>query len=92
MLGFGLLWPTVLGVAGPDQSMRVFAFIALLAMQAYVLAGIWFDSYLLAIGLVVSVLILVGLFVFPSVFWLWFAIFCGGPTVLSGFVVRYLWR
>ncbi len=92
ILGFGLIWPSALGVTGPNESMRVFAFIALLVMQAYVLAGIWFDNYLLAIGLAVSGLILLGLFVFPGIFWLWFAVFCGGSVVLSGFVVRYLWR
>lgn len=92
LLGFGLLWPLVLGIAhGPGAGIRMFAFIALLVMQVYVLAGIWFDNYLLAIGLVVAVLILIGLFVFPGFFWLWFAIFCGGPVFLSGFVVRYLW-
>ncbi len=92
-LGFGFLWPVVL--MGSDHSpneARSFAFICLLVMQIYVLAGIWFDNYLLFIGLLVSALILIGLFFFADVFWLWFAAFCGGPIFLSGFVVRYLWR
>ena len=93
LLEFGALWPFVLGVGGgPSADIRVFAFIALLVMQLYVLAGIWFDNYLLAIGLGVSALILTGLFVFPQIFWLWFAICCGGPVVLSGFIVRFWWR
>lgn len=93
LLGFGILWPLILGgFAGPGPNIRAFAFFALLVMQIYVLAGIWFDNYLLAIGLIVSALILVGLFVFPAFFWLWFAVFCGAPVVLSGFIVRYLWR
>jgi hypothetical protein len=93
MLVFGLLWPVILGGPRPPSAdIRLFAFIALLAMQVYVLAGIWFDSYLLTIGLVVSVLILIGLFVFPQIFWVWFAIFCGGPVVLYGFLVRFWWR
>lgn len=93
LLGFGLFWPLILGgFGGPDPNIRAFAFFALLVMQVYVLAGIWFDNYLLAIGLIVSALILTGLFVFPGTFWLWFAAFCGGPVVLSGFIVRYLWR
>ena len=90
---FGLLWPVILGAfREPSDDIRIFAFFALLAMQIYVLAGIWFDNYLLAIGLIVSALILTGLFVFPHIFWLWFAIFCGGPVVLSGFLVRFFWR
>ena len=93
ILVFGLLSPLTLGGSdGPDAGIRYFGFFALLVMQAYVLAGIWFDNYLLVIGLIVSALILTGLFVFPGSFWLWFAIFCGGPVFLSGFVVRYLWR
>ena len=93
LLAFGLLWPLVLGIAGaPSADIRIFAFFALLVMQLYVLAGIWFDSYLLVIGLGVSALILTGLFAFPEIFWLWFAICCGGPVVLSGFVVRFWWR
>jgi hypothetical protein len=93
ILGFGILWPFVLGGAGysPDES-RNFAFICLLIMQVYVLAGIWFDNYLLFIGLLVSALILIGLFCFADIFWLWFAVLCGGPVFLSGFVVRYAWR
>ena len=93
LLGFGTLWPFVLGVGDtPSADIRIFAFIALLVMQLYVLAGIWFDNYLLAIGLTVSALILTGLFAFPGIFWLWFAICCGGPVVLSGFIVRFWWR
>ena len=42
--------------------------------------------------LVSIAVLLIGLFVFPQLFWLWFAIFCGGPVLLSGFVVRFAWR
>jgi hypothetical protein len=92
VVGFGVVWGAIFGVFRPPvEDVRLFAFIALLVMQLYVLAGIWFDNYLLAIGLLVSVLILVGLFVVPEIFWLWFAIFCGGPVLLSGFLVRF-WR
>lgn len=90
---FGLIWPLILGGSRePFRDVRIFAFFALLVMQIYVLAGIWFDNYLLGIGLSISALILVGLFAFPHIFWLWFAIFCGGPVVLSGFLVRFWWH
>ena len=93
LIVFGLLSPVVTGASmAPVNHARAFAFFALLAMQVYVLAGIWFDNYLLVIGVAVSALILIGLFVFPQTFWLWFAIFCGGPVLLSGFVVRFAWR
>ena len=93
LLAFGALWPFVLGLGdSPSANIRIFAFFALLVMQLYVLAGIWFDNFLLAIGLGVSALILTGLFAFPEIFWLWFAVCCGGPVVLSGFIVRFWWR
>ncbi len=93
LLVFASLWPFLFGgFHGPQADIRSFAFFSLVVMQVYVLAGIWFDNYLLIVGLVVSVLILVGVFVFPEIFWLWFALCCGVPIVLSGFVVRYLWR
>lgn len=93
LLAFGALWPFVLGIsASPSTDIRLFAFGTLLVMQLYVLAGIWFDNFLLAIGLGVSVLIVTGLLAFPHIFWLWFAICCGGPVVLSGFIVRFWWR
>lgn len=90
---FGLLSPVVSGAFDPPVNhARIFALVALLAMHVYVLAGIWFDNYLLIIGIVVSALILIGLFFFPHIFWLWFAIFCGIPVLLSGFLVRFAWR
>ena len=93
VLAFGFLWPVVLGGFGhPPNDIRSFAFVCLLVMQIYVLAGIWFDNYLLIIGLLVSALIVIGLCFFPGIFWIWFAIFCGGPIFLSGFLVRYGWR
>jgi hypothetical protein len=93
LLAFGALWPFVLGLGdSPSANIRIFAFFALLVMQLYVLAGIWFDNFLLALGLGVSALILTGLFAFPEIFWLWFAVCCGGPVVLSGFIVRFWWR
>ena len=88
---FGLfVWPFVLGL--PRSNEVIFAYLALLCMQAYVVAGLWMDSYLFWTGLVVSALILVGLLLFPAVFWLWFAIFGGGTLILTGFYVRYFWR
>ena len=93
ILGFGILWPVVLNGSGhPPNDIGTFAFICLLVMQIYVLSGIWFDNYLLFIGLLVSALIVIGVLFFAHIFWIWFAVFCGGPVFLSGFVVRYAWR
>jgi len=89
-LGFGLGWVAVLG--GAPSAKHLFAFIGLLVAQAYVIAGLWFDTYLLKLGLVVAATVLLGLFVFPAYFWIWIAVFGGGTLVASGFYVRYWMR
>ena len=87
---FALIFPVVLGARPALRSL--YAYTCLIVMQAYVVAGLWTDSYLLWIGIIVSALILVGLFLFPAVFWIWMAVFGGGSLVATGFYVRYFWR
>ncbi len=88
--GFALVAPLVLH---PQVDARaVFAYIGLIAMLCHVIAGIWFDRYLLWLGLAIAGLILVGLFVFPGFFWWWIAVFGGGTMILTGVYVRYFWN
>jgi hypothetical protein len=87
---FAFVWPLVLGL--PPNPKVVFAYFGLVAMFYYVVAGIWFDMYLLWVGLVVSGLIVAGLLFFPAIFWWWIAIVCGGTLVGTGFYVRFFWR
>lgn len=90
LLVFALVFPFVL-ITQPEPK-AIYAYICLVAMQAYVVAGLWTDTYLLWLGLAITALILVGLFVFPAVFWLWMAAFSGGSLLVSGFYVRRYWR
>jgi hypothetical protein len=94
LIVFGyFVWPIVLGSPHrSDAFIRLSAYYALVPMQAYILAGIWFDSYLLWIGAMISCSILLGLFVFSAIFWLWFGAFAAIPLILSGFYVRYFMR
>ena len=87
---FALLAPVILHPQADERA--IFAYIGLVAMLDYVIAGIWFDVYLLWLGLAVAALILVGLFVFPAFFWWWVAVFGGGTLILTGVYVRYFWR
>ena len=87
---FAVLWPLVLRAQVNDRT--VFAYAGLVAMLCYVIAGIWFDTYLLWLGLVITALILVGLFCFAAFFWWWIAIFGGGTLIITGFYIRYFWR
>ena len=96
LMGFGyVVWPSVLwplvftSPESPDTFIRLFAYYSLIWMQAYILAGIWFDSILLWIGTSISCLILLGVFFFSAFFWFWFAAFAAVPLILSGFYVRY---
>lgn len=87
---FAVVFPIVL--RAPLDARTYYAYCCLVAMQTYVVAGIWTDTYLLWVGLLVTALILIGLFLFPALFWIWMAVFGGGTLVLTGFYVRHFWR
>ena len=87
---FAFLFPIVLHA--PLHARNLYAFCCLVAMQTYIIAGLWTDTYLLWVGIIVTALILCGVFVFPGIFWLWMAVFGGGTLVLTGFYVRHFWR
>jgi hypothetical protein len=90
LLGFAALFPFVLGVQPTVRG--VYAYVCLVAMQAYIVAGLWTDTYLLWAGLLITALVLAGVFLFPGIFWLWMAVFGGGTLIATGFYVRYFWR
>lgn len=87
---FSLLWIPILRPVPTVE--RLFAYLSLICAQAYIIAGIWFDSYLAWLGLILAVLLLTGFFFFLPIFWIWVAIFGGGSLILGGFYVRYFWR
>ncbi|MEY3774118.1 MAG: hypothetical protein RLZZ129_898 [Verrucomicrobiota bacterium] len=87
---FGLIWPLVLRPV-PSNEM-IFAYIGLLVAQLYIVAGLWFDVYLLWLGLILAVLLLTGLAFFLPIFWIWVAVFGGGALIGGGCYVRYGWR
>ncbi len=90
LLGFGyLVWPIFFG--GLSSYKAGFGYSTLLWMQLYIVAGIWFDNYLLWVGLAVSALVVAGFLLVPGLFWA-LTILCGAVLVGSGFYVRYFWR
>jgi hypothetical protein len=91
LLCFAALAPFVLRPAAVTPELS-FAYIGLVVSQSYVLAGVWFDTYMAWFGVLVAALILIGLFVFTAHFWLWIAVGVGGAFLLAGFYVRYFWR
>lgn len=93
IVAFGALFPFLLHPHGPvDGGKALYAYACLIAMQAYVVAGLWTDRYLLWVGLIVTGFILIGYFLLPGIFWWWMAGFGGGTLFLTGFYVRLCWR
>ena len=90
LIVFGGVFLIVLRVL-PDMK-TLYAYICLLVMQSYVIGGIWADTYLMWVGLIISALIIVGLLWFTSFFWIWMAVFGGGALIATGYYVRDYWR
>lgn len=90
LVAFSVVFPLVLHAPAAPKS--IYAYTCLVVMQCYVVGGIWTDTYVLRLGILVSALILVGYFFFPGIFWLWMAGCGGGSLLLSGFYVRHFWR
>ncbi len=88
VIAFAIIAPALLMRTAPDGK-ALFAYGGLAAMLCYVIAGIWFDTYLLRLGAAMAALILIGLFCFPAVFWWWIAVFGGGPLLVAGCPIRY---
>lgn len=87
---FSLLWLAILRPVPTTE--RLFVFLSLICAQVYIIAGIWFDSYLAWLGFILAVLLMVGFFFFLPIFWIWIAVCGGGSLILGGFYVRYFWR
>lgn len=88
LFGYGV-WPVFTG--GFHTYKAAFGYGTLLWMQLYVVAGIWFDNYLLWVGILATVLILGGFLLVPAFFW-GLTLLAGATLFGSGFYVRFFWR
>lgn len=83
---FGLLCSTVFGHFGPRE---MGAFWPIYFMLFYCVAGLWFGSAFLAIGLGITVLTLTGYFLVTGATFLWWmAAVNGGGLILGGLWMR----
>jgi len=83
---FGLLCSVVLGHFGWRE---MATFWPVYAMLFYVLAGLWFGRALVAIGLAIAVLTLIGyFFVVGNAFLLWMAVANSGGLIVGGLWMR----
>jgi hypothetical protein len=65
---------------------------ATVPMFAYVVMGLWLDHFMIWIGLAITGLTVLGLFLAPAWFWIWMAVMGGGSLVSTGFLIRNRWR
>ncbi|KRQ17339.1 hypothetical protein ACNJX9_08035 [Bradyrhizobium sp. DASA03076] len=82
---FGYLCTSVIGQFGPRQQGT---FWPLYFMLFYMLAGLWFGTAFVAIGLVITALTLIGFFYIGAAFPLWMAFVNGGGLILGGLWMR----
>ncbi len=62
------------------------------AMFGYVILGMWLGRFLAWLGLVVTVLIVAGLWLAPHYYYLWLAVTGGGSLALSGVFINKFWK
>ncbi|MDA9434520.1 hypothetical protein [Bradyrhizobium sp. CCBAU 51627] len=82
---FGYICTNVLGHFGPRE---LGAFWPVYFMLFYMLAGLWFGTAFVAIGLGISALTLIGYFIIGAPFPLWMAFVNGGGLILGGLWMR----
>lgn len=82
---FGFFFSVTLG---HFTSRQLTTFWPLYVMMAYSIAGLWFGTAFVALGLGLSALILIGYFLVGDWFELWMAVVNGGGLVLVGLWMR----
>lgn len=68
------------------------AILGIIPMMIYVIMGLWLDSFLIWVGLAITALIVLGLLVAGSFFWIWMAFVAGGGLIATGVYIRRKWR
>jgi hypothetical protein len=85
LFGYGI-WPVLLG--GFHNYKAASAYMMIIWMQLYIVAGIWFDSCLLWIGIAVTCILMGAVLFLPDFFWA-SSLLCGLTLFASGFYIRY---
>jgi len=78
----------------PESGLQINAFICTACMFAYIIIGLWFESYFMVwLGLTVTGITLVGLYLLPHGYYnLWMALFGGGAILGTGLYIRIFWN
>lgn len=89
LFAYGAIW---LHLLRPWSGLQMNAFICTLVMFAYVMMGLFWDRYLLWLGLAVTAATLLGVHVFERWYCLWMAGAGGGALLGTGLYIRYRWQ
>jgi len=89
LVAFAAIW---LFLLGSNNSKNIYAYFCTVAMFGYIAAGLWFDAYLVWLGVAATVLTLVGFYALGPWFWIWMSVAGGGTLIGTGFYVRYFWK
>jgi hypothetical protein len=101
VLRTALFWPWVfvyifvwLSIVKPGKGIELNAFLVTVVMFAYVIMGLWIDSWLMSIlGIVVTCFTLVGFHLIPADYYnLWMAVTAGGALLGTGLYMKLRWR
>lgn len=91
----GLLMPFI-RIEGQEQShlfwTHMGAIAATVPLFAYVVFGLFFDRYMVWVGLGMTALMMLGVYAFEPHFYLWMAFVGGGGLAGTGLMVRKLWK
>jgi hypothetical protein len=91
LLVYIFIWLCILR---PYRGIQVNAFICTAIMFAYIVMGLWFRGYyMLWLGLFVTCITLVGLYLIPVTYYcVWMAPTGGGAFLATGLYIRFRWR
>lgn len=94
-LWIGLLMPFV-KIQGQQESHMFWthmgAIAATVPMFAYVVFGLFVDRYMVWIGLGMTALMMLGVYLFEPYFYLWMAFVGGGGLAATGLLIRNKWK
>jgi len=71
---------------------RITAYAHTIPMFAYVVGGMWLGRFFVWLGLLVTALIVVGLWLVPNYYYLWLAISGGGSLIVAGVFIQKFWK
>ncbi|HTB62416.1 MAG TPA: hypothetical protein VK737_02410 [Opitutales bacterium] len=71
---------------------HITAFAHTVPMFAYIVIGLWFGRFLIWLGVLVTVLIVAGLWLVPGYYYLWLGLTGGGSLIVAGLFIKKFWK